>query len=429
MSRKSSIRIIDETLVFLAFSLANLRASIFIHLYPDISVVLGPAWIEIALWVFVLFAMLYHLARNNQIDNYLLIVRRNWLLGLFILLGFFSAFWSVAPMVTVFRILELLCATLIGAYIGIYYRPSQLMDILFWFGAVMLILSTAMAFAAPKAGTMYWPPFDGAWRGLFWHRNHLSSLTALLNIVYLCRAILAFEKRNARGFLDVVFYVLSLLVLLFAESATGYILFISLNFLVFGIWLWLKVHQHLLAYHYYLLLGIFGAVLILIFSNLDVVFGLFNRNTTLTGRVGLWSNLLEHMVAQRPWWGFGFGAVWTVDAFREEVRQYVGWTSQPLIADNGFLDVLLHVGVVGLVIFLVILIIATLQSFRYAITRKELAEFFPLLFMCYVFIANIPFSLLAETEVFIWLLIVAILFMTMPSSKLKHENIPLLKSE
>jgi O-antigen ligase len=421
MNRSSYKLTPDGIVLIIAVLLANLRASIFIHLDPDTSVILGPAWIEIGLWFFALIAVVYSIARNNQVPEYWLMIRRNWLVALFILLASVSIFWSVDPAATAFRTLELLCATLIAVYIGMRYRISQLMELLFWFGAIILILSTALAFAVPKTGTMYWPPFDGAWRGLFWHRNHLSSITALLSVVFLCRAILAFEEKDGRGILDVFFYFVSLVVLFFAKSATGHILFLSLNFLVLCIWVWLKVRQNLRAPHYYLILGIFGAGAVWIFSNLDVVFGLFHRNTTLTGRVGLWENLLNHLVARRPWWGHGFGAVWTVDSFREEIRQYAGWTAQPLIADNGFLDILLHLGVVGLVLLFAILVLVAVQSFRYAFSGKRLEDFFPLFFLCYVLIANIPFSMIAETEVFIWFLLVTVLVMTTPSWSLKNE--------
>jgi O-antigen ligase len=421
MNEKLSIRSIDGFVLFFALILANLRASVFIHLNPDTSVLLGPAWIEIFLWFSTLLIVIYSLHQSNQVPEYLLMIRRNWLATLFLVFAFVSMVWSIDPVATAFRTLELLCATLIAVYIGLRYRLSQLMEFLFWFGAIMLILSIAMVFAAPKAGTMYWPPFNGAWRGLFWHRNHLGSITALVSVVFLCRTILAFEKKDRRGILDMFFYLVSMVVLFFAKSATGYILFLSLNFLVACIWFWLKVHQNLRAQHYYLTLGIFGAGLVLIVSNLDFVFGLFNRNTTLTGRVGLWNNLLNHVVAQRPWWGYGFGAVWTVDSFREEIRQHVGWASQPLIGDNGFLDILLHLGVVGLLLLVSVLVLAAVRSFRYAISRKRLASFFPLLFLCYVLIANIPFSLIAETEVFIWFLLITVLVMTMPSQDWVNE--------
>lgn len=422
MNKISSSENIDGLILFFILILANLRASIFVHLFPDTSVLLGPAWIEIALWFIVFLAMTYHLVQKDQLRDYLSAWRRGWLLALFLLLALLSVFWSVHPVATLFRFLELAFATLLGAYIGIRYRPTQLLEILFWFGAVVLILSIAMALAAPGAGTMYWAPFNGAWRGLFWHRNHLSSLAALLSIVFLCRTLMALERRDGKGLLDLIFYVLSIVVLFFAKSATGYILFISLNFLVLCSWSWLKLRQRLRAWHYFGILGVFAGGLALILLNLDFVLGLFNRNTTLTGRVGLWKSLLEYMVVQRPWWGHGFGAVWMLDSFRESIRQFVGWPSQPLIADNGFLDILLHLGIVGLVLLVALLAKAVVQSFRFAIAGQNLADFFPLLFFGYVVIANISFSMLAETEVFVWLLIVSVVFMASSFSGQRDEE-------
>jgi len=407
---------IDGFILFFALLLANWRALIFIYLYPDTSALLGPAWIEIALFFLTWLAVLYALVRDHQLKGYLALWRRNWPLALFVFLAFVSAFWSMGFVVTLFRALELLFATLIASYLGMRYRPNQFMGILFWFGAILLIFSIATVFGAPKTGTMYWAPFNGAWRGVYWHRNHLSTVTVLTSLVFICRMLIAFEKRQTTGFLDGVFYILSLVVLISARSATGYILFIVLHFAVFCIWLWIRLSHRLRDWHYYLILAIFLAGAILVLSNLDIVFGLFNRSSTLTGRIPLWDYLLEDVVSQRPWWGHGFGAVWTFDSFRESVRQHIGWIPQPLIADNGFLDILLHLGSVGLLIFVIVLVRATTQSLKYGISHKTLADFFPLLILIYAMIANIPFSLFAETEVFIWFLIVAVLFMTMPAA-------------
>lgn len=409
--------------LFSVFILANLRALMFFTLYPETSSAFDLAWVEILLWFLAALGTLYLLIRDNLIPVYLLAWRQNWQIGLFILLALISVVWSIAPVVSVFRVLELFFAALVAAYIGMRYDSAQLMEFLFWFGAILLILSIAIILAAPKTGTMYWAPFDGAWRGIYWHRNHLGSIAALINMVYLCRAVVSIEKRDRMGYLDGFFYILSLVVLFFAESASGYILFIFLNFLVFGIWRWLKVHRRLQRRHYYVIFGVLSAGLILILSNLEFVFGLFNRSTTLTGRVGLWNYLLSDVVSQRLWWGHGFGAVWTLDSFREAAREHIGWASQPLIADNGFLEILLHVGVVGLLVFLGILLMALVLSLRHAISQKKLAGFFPLLFLLYALLANIPFSLFAETEVFIWLLLVSIIFMINPGTHFKNEKI------
>jgi O-antigen ligase len=116
------------------------------------------------------------------------------------------------------------------------------------------------------------------------------------------------------------------------------------------------------------------------------------------------------------WFGHGFGAVWTFDAFREQIRQLAGWPSQPLIGDNGLLDIFLHLGIVGVLLMIVLLVMAMLRSIHYAFRQRTLLGFFPLLILIYAFFSNITFSLLAETEVFVWLLIVVALFIPTPMS-------------
>jgi len=77
----------------------------------------------------------------------------------------------------------------------------------------------------------------------------------------------------------------------------------------------------------------------------------------------------------------------------------------------------MHLGIVGLLTFSSVLTIATVRSFRYALARRTLAGFFPLLTMFYAFVGNVAFSLFAETELFVWFLIVAVLFETTPRSR------------
>ena len=179
-------------------------------------------------------------------------------------------------------------------------------------------------------------------------------------------------------------------------------------------WAWIQLESRLRRLHYIMILvgGVLVAILVL--SNLDVIFGLFGRDTSMTGRTSLWSHLIG-LAARRPWLGHGFGAVWTLDSFREQIRQLVGWTSQPLIADNGLLDIYLHLGMTGLVIFSCVLLVATVRSLLSGVREKTLTGFFPLMVMVYAFFANSTFSLFAETEVFLWFLIIAGLFMATPS--------------
>ena len=182
-----------------------------------------------------------------------------------------------------------------------------------------------------------------------------------------------------------------------------------------------SIHQHhgirdahIKPAHYYLPGAIAVAGLFLAFSNLDQIFGLFNRSTSLTGRVPLWQAIIDNAVVERPWLGHGFGAAWSLESFRAPIMQKAGWVSQPLIADNGYLEILLHLGAAGLGLFMVVFITLVIRAIRFSLEQKTLAGFFPLSVAVYALIANISFSLFAETEVFVWLLIVAALFMTTP---------------
>jgi exopolysaccharide production protein ExoQ len=408
---KISSSLLEKIILSLVLILANLRALIFVFLFPDTARPLSAAWFEIMLWGIAFIAVLYLLNRECQMAEYLAMWRQNWMLALFIFLAIMSVIWSVGPVATSFRVLELFFATVIGSYYGMRIGPEKMMQVLFWFGAVLYILSIALVYGAPPTGTMYWNPFQGAWRGVYWHRNHLASITALFSVVYLCRLILAFQKKNARGILDGIFFLLSLVILYFARSATGYIVFIVLNLSVFFILLWLRLNAHLQRMHYLLVLIGGTLAFILVLMNLDVVFGFFHRNSTMTGRVGLWSQLLD-IASRRLWLGHGFGAVWMLDSFRAQVQQLTGWASQPLIGDNGFLDIYLHLGIIGLTLLISVLTFAAIHSLRYAVGQKTLVSFFPLLVLIYALFANITFSLFAETEVFVWFLIVAVLFMT-----------------
>src|SRR5512139_2288194 len=107
-----------DCILILSLILANLRATVFIFLTPDTSTLLGPAWIEILLWVTALTGVIYLQYREKQWPAFVDLWRRNWLLGAFLLYALASMMWSVEPVASSFRILELIFATLIASYFG-----------------------------------------------------------------------------------------------------------------------------------------------------------------------------------------------------------------------------------------------------------------------------------------------------------------------
>jgi exopolysaccharide production protein ExoQ len=160
---------------------------------------------------------------------------------------------------------------------------------------------------------------------------------------------------------------------------------------------------------------------LLLLFNLDGFFKLFNRSADLTGRMQLWQYLLR-IVAQRPLFGHGFGALWYLESFRIQVQKVVGWLYQVVIGDNGFLDILLHLGSVGLLIFIAVFLLMLYRTFRYFLSKRTFLSFLPLLILFFSLLGNISFSLFFETENFVWMLMVAALFLATDNSQINRNQ-------
>lgn len=393
-----------------AFILSNLRGTVIWELLKQVFHPTALPWIEIFIWVALFVMTVRSLVRENLVADYILLWMQNWILVVFVAVALLSVVWSISFSTSLYRSAALLLSSLIGAYIGLRYSTTGLLNILFRFGTLLLIICFVLAVFLPILGAMMWEPYDGAWRGVFWHKNHFGAVSALFSTVFLICLLDELGKKDGKPLLYLVFYLFSMVNIFFSKSAAGYILFILMSFLVLLAFVWLKNRHRLKSIHYYGVLGIGIFTLAVILLNLDFFFGLFNRDVSLTGRIPLWNYLLRDVVAQSPWFGYGFGAIWSFASFRIAARQMLGWEFQVAIADNGFLDVLLHVGLIGFIPFLGVLIISVVRSFKYALHHSSLSAFFPLLIMIFAFFANLSFSLFLETESFVWLVVVAVLF-------------------
>ena len=131
----------------------------------------------------------------------------------------------------------------------------------------------------------------------------------------------------------------------------------------------------------------------------------------MTGRVPLWQDLFSTFYLQKPILGYGYGALWMQKSFRILMQIRHQWSIQVYFADNGFFDILLNMGLVGL-----LAVPEHLSSrlvcgaFKQAITYKSWIYFFPFLTFLYIFIGNLTYSFLLEVDQFVWMLLVIMVF-------------------
>jgi exopolysaccharide production protein ExoQ len=364
---------------------------------------------ELLLWSCITVFFLIRILKDIGLPAFYHAWRINFPLLLFILIALLSLSWSINFAITSYKVLVLVLTSMIAAYVGLTRTPREFAHMLAWLGGIVAVLCFLLTVRFPEIGTMIGHPYYGAWRGIFWTRARLGSFMALTNLVFLFLAIRSVNRQKLFVF-HTSFYFLTLALVILSESATSIILVVILHFLFMIMLAWLKWEKHLKRSHYVVSGLAFLFVALGVAINLDYLFGLLGRSTTLTGRVPLWNYLLSDVVALRPVLGYGFGAIWDTNSFRDQMQTAVGWTFPVIISDNGFLDILLHLGWVGLIPFLVTVCLACIYSFRYFFQNKSMDSIIPLLILVYVIVTNLSLSYFMELEAFVWFLLVSVLF-------------------
>ena len=411
MKQSQNISILPEDgIFFISLLLVNIRASLFFPLFPETTLFPpGLAWLEILFWVLLTIAANRTMSRNKSLRNYFETWQNNKLIFAFILLAGISLAWSILFWASLFRWMELFLATAIAFYFVTKYNLKRFVELLSWGSAILVMTSIFIIILQPNIGISFGFPYYGAWRGIFWHRNQFGNLMSLLNMFYLFSSAQLFSKDRPQALFWGFFYLLTLVLVGFSKSATAIIVTSVINGLFTLLLIWLRIRHALTKTHYYLTGVIVTITSILIYINLDFLLGLLGRSSNLTGRTGLWIYLLENMVVKRPWFGYGFGAIWNIEDFRVLSSKILGWPFPILIGDNGYIDILLHLGIVGLSIFLAILVLAYMRAIQFAVKKTDLFSFIPVFFLIYATLANISFSLFMETEMFIWTILIFVI--------------------
>lgn len=235
-------------------------------------------------------------------------------------------------------------------------------------------------------------------------------MTSFINILFLINLVNALSSRAKDIMIWLALYLLSLFFLFKTDTVAAYLTMIFLNGLVFILFFLLKFRYKIRKAHYLVLIILLILASIILYTHLDDFFGIFNRNTSLTGRIPMWTYLFKAYIDQRPLLGYGFNAFWYIDIHRVALQKAAGYPDPIVISDNGFIDLLVNTGYAGLFLFLIFYFGIWWISVKHAIKAVDIFGFFPLLLMVYTLLANISWSLIFENENFFMLIMMAVLF-------------------
>ncbi len=152
-------------------------------------------------------------------------------------------------------------------------------------------------------------------------------------------------------------------------------------------------------------------------ANFESIIGATGRDTTMTGRIPMWHAILG-AIHDRPWLGYGYNNFWNRRTVELVKLQYqLGFA--PTHAHNGYLDVLLAFGVVGVAVCFGGMLISIWRAGRIMQADEIHGAKWPLFFLLFVAVSNLAGSAFLRPMSFYWLPY-ATIYVSMALAQQKH---------
>jgi exopolysaccharide production protein ExoQ len=336
-------------------------------------------------------------------------LRQNYWVFSLVLIAIISFFWSFEKSNTLKDSFTIIGSSLFGLYLGSRYTLRQQLELMSWTFGIIIVLSFVFAIAIPKLGIMG-ASHQGKWRGVFSHKNGLGQSMVYSFLVFM---FLNYQNRKHKLTMWIGMSLSMLLLLLSASTSSLFNLFILVC--IFFVTYLVRL-PYLLMFPVVALIATIGEFFyIWSIDNYGTIFNSVGKDATLTGRTELWQ-LATEMIWKEPWIGYGFGGFWqglngTGSGY---ILRALSWT--PSHPHNGYLQLLLDLGILGLSIFFIGLAITLIRSLNYVRSTKEVASLWSI-----VHIAQLLITSTTESQLFVsnnigWILYVAISFSLQPRS-------------
>ena len=262
------------------------------------------------------------------------------------LLAILSAIWSQQPPVSFVRGTYYFIDTLFAYWLITKLTSSQLRSFVMMIGCAVSLCSIFLVLAFPRFGLVGTLAHLGAWQGIFAEKNHAGEA-----MVFLLTPVVDFSRRLTLK--RALYAAVVLFLVIMSQSRTAWIAAVLYPLVMYVLYLAKRVESRLALLVAVGTTATVGVSLAVIIPNLAEILGLFGRDLTLTGRTEVWKLVLQ-AIGDRPLLGYGYSAFWQgLTGASGKIILTLGWAFG--YAHDGYLEVLLQVGIVGLVIVLCVL--------------------------------------------------------------------------
>ncbi|MEE2024478.1 O-antigen ligase family protein [Alkalimonas mucilaginosa] len=278
------------------------------------------------------------------------------LLLLFMGWCFLSIFWADHPAISVRRVaLLLITVSTIFMLISCMTLDQTIICITRVLATLVIISLIAMPVlpgAVHTGAELFDTGLEGNWKGIFIHKNHAGPALMVAISLFL------YQYYHKRSYVWLVLVFLAFIFLVFTKSKTSIALLMPS--LMFGYLLYKTLHLKSFS-------NIVGIIYICILSLLfilrepiiDSFVSILDNPEAFTGRATIWDIILR-AIQDHFWFGIGYGSVWSVGEdmlVAEYAFGWVDWVFTLTHAHNGYLEVLISLGIIGLTLCLATFVI------------------------------------------------------------------------
>jgi exopolysaccharide production protein ExoQ len=303
--------------------------------------------------------------------------------------------WSGARVLSVAESLVIVCVAGTASLVASFCSLRELVGGVMVGALAVLLASGAVAVAFPAYGLVSGSYQAGGLQGVMLDRNSLSFVL----VVGLTAALaFDFQGRFARA-QKVTLVVLIFGGVLWTKSSTGLVVAVVAIVLAAALALLRKASPSRRGWA--LAAGALASSVVVsyILSHFDMLLRLVERDSTLTGRTVIWP-VVRALIATRPWLGQGWGGVWGEAPLHWEINRSVGF--EVAHSHNGYLDVQVQVGAVGLALLLFVLLLVAIRGVAYYLrSDSSLSSWAPILTVVLLVYNRVETSFSAPATLFL----------------------------
>jgi O-antigen ligase len=306
-----------------------------------------------------------------------------------------STAWSYDPRFTLRHAIFLWAVTLFAIFIATCFDWDEQMNLFGWLSILIVFGSACAAIFIPSYG-LSTDLHMGSVKGLYPQKNTMSAMVVFVMLVFV------FGKPKAiPAWLRITTLSGACILLILSNSAT------ALVALLFCIAMYPVVHLMRISSRKTLplwvpLVPILAMGALLAIRNFDIIAEAAGRSSTLTSRIPMWKEVLN-AIGRHPWWGYGYDVFWVEWSRDLQKVLYVlsGW--RPPHAHNGYLDILLSVGIVGLLIFFGGFITSLWRAGSLFRANESSSAKFALFVLLFLAVLNLGESYILRLMSFFWI--------------------------